>query len=218
MAGFFTGWFLVLIVTLVVNIAICVWVYKDAESRGMSAGIWVLILLVSGILGLLIYLGVRPKEVSTYNEGYSDRDVSSIRANRTQVCDRCSAEYNASYSNCPDCKQRNPNKQYKSSSSQRDNSTEAIPTTDGKETCSKCGTTQMANRDFCMKCGVRFNPRKSVAPTVPQPPATTEEVKHESDDSIAITEKIKELAKLKDDGILTEDEFASKKKELLDRI
>jgi hypothetical protein len=39
-----------------------------------------------------------------------------------------------------------------------------------------------------------------------------------ADSSKAITEQIKELAKLKDDGILTEDEYDAKKRELLARI
>ena len=38
------------------------------------------------------------------------------------------------------------------------------------------------------------------------------------DETKEITEKIKELAKLKDDGVLTEEEFADKKKELLAKI
>ena len=38
------------------------------------------------------------------------------------------------------------------------------------------------------------------------------------DEAKAITEQIKELAKLKDDGILTEEEFAMKKKELLAKM
>jgi len=39
-----------------------------------------------------------------------------------------------------------------------------------------------------------------------------------TDETRAITEQIKELAKLKDEGILTEDEFSAKKKELLAKM
>ena len=39
-----------------------------------------------------------------------------------------------------------------------------------------------------------------------------------SDDTISVLNQIKELAKLHNDGILTEEEFAAKKSELLERI
>ena len=46
-----------------------VWVYRDAKSRGMEAGIWVLIVALVGILGLIIYLVVR-KDHSPYPPAY----------------------------------------------------------------------------------------------------------------------------------------------------
>jgi hypothetical protein len=46
---------------LVVNILLLVWVAKDAQARGTSAGAWVVIVLLFGILGLLVYLVARPK-------------------------------------------------------------------------------------------------------------------------------------------------------------
>jgi MFS family permease len=50
-----------LIIGLVINIAILVWVTKDAQKRGSSAGAWLVIVLLFGILGLLAYLVARPK-------------------------------------------------------------------------------------------------------------------------------------------------------------
>lgn len=43
------------------NIALLVWVIKDANSRGTSAGAWLIIVLIFGILGLLAYLVARPQ-------------------------------------------------------------------------------------------------------------------------------------------------------------
>ena len=43
----------------VVAIILGVWVYKDAEERGMEAALWLLIVLLTGIVGLIIYLIVR---------------------------------------------------------------------------------------------------------------------------------------------------------------
>ena len=43
----------------VLQIVIAVWVYRDAEERGENAVIWLLIVLVGGIIGLIVYLVVR---------------------------------------------------------------------------------------------------------------------------------------------------------------
>ncbi|MGQ9720739.1 MAG: PLDc N-terminal domain-containing protein [Candidatus Jordarchaeum sp.] len=40
-------------------IVLGVWVYRDAEERGMEGVIWLLIVLLTGIIGLIIYLIVR---------------------------------------------------------------------------------------------------------------------------------------------------------------
>jgi len=49
------------LVILAINIAILVWVVKDSQARGASAGAWTVIVIVFGILGLLAYLVARPK-------------------------------------------------------------------------------------------------------------------------------------------------------------
>jgi len=41
-------------------IYVLVWVYKDAKRRGKSGAVWVLITLILGIIGLIIWLIVRP--------------------------------------------------------------------------------------------------------------------------------------------------------------
>ena len=52
------------IVWFVISILLCVWVYRDAESRGMSGPLWVLIMLIGGIIGLIVYLIVRKEKKS----------------------------------------------------------------------------------------------------------------------------------------------------------
>ena len=49
------------IVVLALNIALLYWVYKDAEKRGASAGGWLIVVFLFGLLGLLVYLIARPK-------------------------------------------------------------------------------------------------------------------------------------------------------------
>ncbi|MFZ0312647.1 MAG: PLDc N-terminal domain-containing protein [Candidatus Korobacteraceae bacterium] len=47
---------------VVLNIAILVWVARDAKARGMdSAILWMLLVMFTGVIGLVIYLFVRPQ-------------------------------------------------------------------------------------------------------------------------------------------------------------
>ena len=57
--GFF-GFVIVAIVVL--NIALLVWVARDAKARGMdSAILWMILVMFTGIIGLIIYLFARPQ-------------------------------------------------------------------------------------------------------------------------------------------------------------
>ena len=62
---------LVIVVGLLVfSIAIAIWVYRDANERGMSGALWVVVLLVGGIVGLIIYMLVRNDKPTYYQGGY----------------------------------------------------------------------------------------------------------------------------------------------------
>ena len=50
---------LIPVVWFIISILLMIWVYRDAESRGMSGVLWLIIMLVLGIIGLIIYLVVR---------------------------------------------------------------------------------------------------------------------------------------------------------------
>ena len=63
------GWFLGLgltvciawvIVWLVIWILVGIWVYKDAEKRGKSGALWLIIVILLGFIGIIIWLIVRP--------------------------------------------------------------------------------------------------------------------------------------------------------------
>jgi hypothetical protein len=43
----------------IIGILIAVWVYKDAKKRDMNAAVWLLIVLLTGCCGCIIYLIVR---------------------------------------------------------------------------------------------------------------------------------------------------------------
>jgi hypothetical protein len=43
----------------IVALLLCIWVYKDAKKRDMNATMWLLIVLLTGCIGCIIYLVVR---------------------------------------------------------------------------------------------------------------------------------------------------------------
>lgn len=49
----------------IIFLLIAIWVYRDAESRGMSGVLWLLVVLIGGIIGLIVYLVVRKDKVPT---------------------------------------------------------------------------------------------------------------------------------------------------------
>ena len=61
----FAGMFMLLcpLIWFIIAILICIWVYRDAESRGMSGVLWLILVLILGLIGLIIYLVVRKPKV-----------------------------------------------------------------------------------------------------------------------------------------------------------
>lgn len=59
---FFGGICLIPIAWFVISILLCIWVYRDAESRGMNGALWLIIVLIAGIIGLIVYLVVRKEK------------------------------------------------------------------------------------------------------------------------------------------------------------
>jgi Phospholipase_D-nuclease N-terminal len=50
------------IVILVLNVALLVWVARDAKARGMdSAVLWMVLVMLTGVLGLILYIFSRPQ-------------------------------------------------------------------------------------------------------------------------------------------------------------
>jgi TctA family transporter len=55
----FGGIFILIIGLIAVWILLAVWVYRDAKKRGMEATLWLLVVLLTGFIGLIVYLIVR---------------------------------------------------------------------------------------------------------------------------------------------------------------
>jgi hypothetical protein len=58
-AGFWILFGVLIVVFYIIGILIAVWVYKDAKKRDMNAAVWLLIVLLTGCCGCIIYLIVR---------------------------------------------------------------------------------------------------------------------------------------------------------------
>ena len=55
------GIVLIILIPLIIEIAILVWVYKDAKKRGENAVLWLVIVLFFNCIGCIVYLIVRKK-------------------------------------------------------------------------------------------------------------------------------------------------------------
>ncbi|MFO8110760.1 MAG: hypothetical protein R6U17_09640 [Thermoplasmata archaeon] len=52
--------FVVFILPLIIWIAIGIWMYKDAKKRGENAVLWLIVGLIAGLIGLIIWMVIRP--------------------------------------------------------------------------------------------------------------------------------------------------------------
>lgn len=57
------GFFGIVILALIaLNIALLVWVARDAKARGMDSSVlWMILVMFTGVIGLIIYLFARPQ-------------------------------------------------------------------------------------------------------------------------------------------------------------
>ena len=54
---------LLMVMCVVVHILVAVWVFQDIRTRGTGSGIWIVIALIAGLLGALVYAVVRLGDV-----------------------------------------------------------------------------------------------------------------------------------------------------------
>ena len=58
-----------LLLCLIVHILTAVWVYKDIQQRKTGSGIWIVIALLTGLLGTLVYAVVRIGDIRQGHSG-----------------------------------------------------------------------------------------------------------------------------------------------------
>ena len=48
----------------IAGLLILIWVYRDAEKRGMNGALWLIIVLLANFIGLIMYVVVREPEIT----------------------------------------------------------------------------------------------------------------------------------------------------------
>ena len=84
------------ILVLIIGIVLAIWVYKDAQKRGSSGALWLIIVLLTGIIGLIIWLVVRPPIGGEKSAASSDRRCPNCgRAipNDARTCPYCGKNF-----------------------------------------------------------------------------------------------------------------------------
>jgi hypothetical protein len=87
----------VIVVVFIIFLLIAIWVYRDAEKRGSSGVLWLLLVLITGIIGLIIWLVVRPP-IGGKPKQQSDQDRMCPSCGRhipmdAQVCPYCGKDF-----------------------------------------------------------------------------------------------------------------------------
>jgi DNA-directed RNA polymerase subunit RPC12/RpoP len=77
---------------LIIWIMVIVWVYRDAERRGMNGILWALLVFIGNIIGLIIYLILR-----------SDAAFAPKAEPAAHTCPKCQKSVSSTYVFCPYC-------------------------------------------------------------------------------------------------------------------
>lgn len=110
--------------------AVLIWVYRDAEKRGMSGILWLLLVLIGNVIGLLIYAIVR-SETPVRRRG----DGAAAGAGCCpEKCPGCGNAVGAGHSFCPYCGKSL------------------------RQTCPACGKSVDGGWKACPACGASLGP------------------------------------------------------------
>ena len=84
------------ILWLIIAVLIGIWVYRDAEKRGSSGILWLIIVFITGIIGLIIWLIVRPPVGGKKESMASDRrcpECGRTIPEDAKVCPYCGKKF-----------------------------------------------------------------------------------------------------------------------------
>ncbi len=80
--------------------AVLIWVYRDAEMRGMSGILWLLLVLIGNVIGLLIYAIVRSETPVRRRAPNGGTGAPCCPA---QTCPGCGKTSTPGFAFCPHC-------------------------------------------------------------------------------------------------------------------
>jgi len=82
--------------------AVLIWVYRDAEMRGMSGILWLLLVLIGNVIGLLIYAIVRSETPVRRKEPNGTAAPPATPA-PPAACGNCGKPVTPGFEYCPYC-------------------------------------------------------------------------------------------------------------------
>jgi len=80
--------------------AVLLWVYRDAEKRGMSGILWLLLVLIGNVIGLLIYAIVRSE---TPVRRRAENGGTGAACCPAEACPACGKPLTPGFAFCPHC-------------------------------------------------------------------------------------------------------------------
>jgi len=102
-----------IVLWFIIWLLIAIWVYKDAEARGMGGALWLIIVILIGLIGLIIYLVVRKdKPVAGQQPGYAPYQQQQYQPPPAQqyqapsaarFCPKCGASNTGTAGFCQSC-------------------------------------------------------------------------------------------------------------------
>jgi len=113
--------------------AVLIWVYQDAEKRGMSGILWLLLVLIGNIIGLLVYAIVR-SETGLGRRNGSAGGTAAPPAGPAGPCPHCGKPVATEHAFCPYCGKSL------------------------KTTCPACGKPVDPEWKVCPACGTNLDP------------------------------------------------------------
>lgn len=83
------------LIIFIIAIVLAIWVYRDAEKRGGSGALWLIIVIFTGIIGLIIWLVIRPPIGGKKVEGQDRRcpNCGRVIPMDANICPYCGKEF-----------------------------------------------------------------------------------------------------------------------------
>jgi len=113
--------------------AVLIWVYRDAEKRGMSGILWLLLVLIGNVIGLLIFAIVR-SETPLKRSAQAANAAAGPACCPSEMCPACGKALGPGFEFCPYCGKSL------------------------KKTCPACGKPVQNDWKVCPVCGASVDP------------------------------------------------------------